>query len=103
MTKAYFYYRNGTIAAFKLYGHTDDCGNEDARIVCAAISSAAYMTANTITEIIGVKADIDLTDSFMRIDVAEPEKAKTVLEGFKLHIQGLAEQYPNFIQITTEV
>ncbi len=103
MTKAYFYQRKGVISAFKLYGHTDDEGNEEARIVCAAISSAAYMTANTITEILGLKADIDLTDSFMRIDVVEPEKAKVVLEGFKLHIQSLAEQYPNFIQITTEV
>lgn len=103
MTKAYFYYRNGTICAFKLCGHTDDEGDDEARIVCAAISSAAYMTANTITEIIGAEVDLDLTDSFMRIDIKQPELTKAILEGFKLHIEGLAEQYPNFIQISTEV
>ncbi len=103
MTKAYFYYRAGKISGFKLIGHTDDQGSEEAKLVCSAISSAAYMAANTITEIIGAEVDLDLTDSFMRIDVHKPELTDVILTGFKLHIKGLAEQYPKFIQIITEV
>ena len=103
MTKAYFYYRNGTVSGFKLCGHTDDEGDADARIVCAAISSAAYMAVNTVTDIIGVDADIEVNDCFMQIDVKDTERARAILDGFKLHMDGLAEQYPNFIQILTEV
>ena len=86
-------------------GHcTADSSDEQGRLVCAAVSSAAYMTANTITEIIGDKADIEVDDGKMVLLVKSPsEKTLAVLEGFKLHIQQLEEQYKDCIKVYLEV
>ena len=86
-------------------GHcTADSSDEQGRIVCAAVSSAAYMTANTITEIIGDKADIEVNDGKMVLKVKNPsDKTLAVLEGFKLHIQQLEEQYKDCIKVYLEV
>lgn len=86
-------------------GHcTADEGDEQGRLVCSAVSSAAYMTANTITEIIGDKADIEVNDGEMILKVKKPsEKTIAVLEGFKLHIQQLEEQYKDCIKVYLEV
>ena len=86
-------------------GHcTADSNDEQGRLVCAAVSSAAYMTANTITEIIGDKADIEVNDGEMVLSVKTPsDKTLAVLEGFKLHIQQLEEQYKGCIKVYLEV
>ena len=86
-------------------GHcTADESDEQGRLVCSAVSSAAYMTANTITEIIGDKADIEVNDGEMILKVKKPsEKTIAVLEGFKLHIQQLEEQYKDCIKVYLEV
>ncbi len=48
---------------FNLKGHsTADAEDEIGKLVCASISSAAYLTVNTITDVIGDKAEIDLGD-----------------------------------------
>lgn len=86
-------------------GHcTADENDEQGRLVCASVSSAAYMTANTITEIIGDKADIAVDDGEMVLNVKKPsDKTLAVLEGFKLHIQQLEEQYKDCIKVYLEV
>ncbi len=86
-------------------GHcTADSGDEQGRLVCASVSSAAYMTANTITEIIGDKADIEVTDGKMTLYVKKPsDKTIAILEGFKLHMQQLEEQYKDCIKVYLEV
>lgn len=86
-------------------GHcTADVNDEQGRLVCASVSSAAYMTANTITEIIGDKAEIEVSDGKMILKVKNPcDKTIAVLEGFKLHIQQLEEQYKDCIKVYLEV
>ena len=86
-------------------GHcTADENDEQGRLVCASVSSAAYMTANTITDVIGDKADIEVTDGKMVLMVKHPsEKTLTVLEGFKIHMQQLEEQYKDCIKVYLEV
>lgn len=86
-------------------GHcTADENDEEGRLVCASVSSAAYMTANTITEIIGDKADIEVNDGEMILNVKNPsDKTIAILEGFKLHIQQLEEQYKDCIKVYLEV
>ncbi len=86
-------------------GHcTADNNDEQGRLVCASVSSAAYMTANTITEIIGDKADIEVDEGKMTLGVKNPsDKTLTVLEGFRLHIQQLEEQYKDCIKVYLEV
>ena len=86
-------------------GHcTADENDEEGRLVCASVSSAAYMTANTITEIIGDNADIEVNDGEMILNVKNPsDKTIAILEGFKLHIQQLEEQYKDCIKVYLEV
>lgn len=53
------------------------------------------MTANTITEIIGAKADIKVSDGYMRFVLKdENENAEKIIEGLSLHIGELSKQYP---------
>ena len=101
MTSVKFLADEKGLYGFKISGHSSmNCDDEIGRIVCAAVSSAAYMSANTITEIIGDKADAKVSDAEMEVVVFNPsEKSKAVLEGLKLHLQELSNQYSNNIRI----
>ena len=97
--------RNGTLCGFDVNGHSGSaaCGQD---IVCAAVSSAVYMAANTLTEVCGCAADIHEKDGDLALRVIEPDvtKAQNVLQGLQIHLQGLTAQYPKFIKIqSTEV
>ena len=74
-------------------------------IICAAVSSACYMAANTVTEITGLDAKANATDGYMRLDVkSSKEKAQDTLNGLHLHLTELEKQYPGNINvIITEV
>lgn len=105
MTTAAFYYSGENILGFELYGHSSEHAEDvEGKIVCSAVSSAAYMTVNTATEIIGANADIEIDDAKMifrltsRIEAAQP-----LLEGFWLHISQLAKDYSNRITLLSEV
>ncbi|MBE6809578.1 MAG: ribosomal-processing cysteine protease Prp [Ruminococcaceae bacterium] len=105
MTSVKFLSKNESLYGFEIKGHSsNDCDDFEGKIVCSAVSSAAYMTANTITEIIGEKCDITVDDALMRIKVIAPsDKTIAVLEGLKLHLTELSKQYSKRIKITTEV
>ena len=97
--------RNGSLCGFDVQGHSGSAvAGRD--IVCAAVSSAVYMAANTLTEVCGCKADIQQADGLLRCTVgdADTNKAQEVLKGLHIHLQGLVAQYPKFITIQlTEV
>ena len=105
MTSVKFLSKGESLYGFEIKGHSSsDCDDVEGKIVCSAVSSAAYMTANTITEIIGDKCDIIVDDALMRIKVIAPtEKTIAVLEGLKLHLTELSKQYSKRIRIYTEV
>ena len=85
---------------FEISGHAG--GSTD--IVCAAVSSAVYMAANTVTEIIKVHADISEQDGYLKFFVGEEnDSAAAVLDGLKLHLTELSKQYPKKIKVITEV
>lgn len=90
-----------TLYGFEMNGHSSSSPeDEEGKLVCAAVSSAAYMTANTITEIVGDKAEIEINDAKMKLAVTAPSTATVqLLEGFRLHVQGLSDQYGNHIRI----
>ena len=78
--------------------------DENGRLVCAAVSSAVYMTVNTITDVVGDNADIIEKDGEMTVKlVSVSESSKTVLDGFKLHITQLSSQYKDCIKVISEV
>ena len=88
----------GQLIGFHLSGHAG-AGEYGQDIVCAAVSSAAFMTANTVTEIVGATADITVDDGLMEMTVTDRiEDCQNILSGFRLHIQALSEEYPSRIQ-----
>ncbi|HOA34299.1 MAG: ribosomal-processing cysteine protease Prp [Clostridiales bacterium] len=103
MIKAVFTLKEDYVTGFSIKGHAlyAEHGQD---IVCAAVSSAAYMAANTVTEVFGAEADIKVDEGFFELKLKNPEKEScNVLKGLMLHINGLKEQYPTYIETTTEV
>lgn len=91
---------SGEIVGFSMDGHAG-YGEEGTDIVCAAVSSAAYMTVNTITEVLLVDAKILVDDGslYVRVSKGDAVQCRNIFAGFKLHMVGLEEQYPENIQV----
>ena len=99
MIKVIFFIKGENISGFSLTGHADydDYGKDT---VCAAVASAALMTANTVTEIIKADADASAEDGSIKLKVKkDSDTVQTVLKGFKLHIKELAKEYPENIKV----
>lgn len=101
MTKVRFFADEKGLYGFEINGHSSkNCDDEIGKIICAAVSSAAYMAANTVTEIIGDKAAADVSDGAMRFEVTTPcDKTRAVLEGLRLHLGELSAEYGSNIVI----
>ena len=101
MTSVKFLANEKGLFGFEISGHSSvNCDDEIGKIVCSAVSSAAFMAANTVTEIIGDKADAVIDDALMKFEVINPsESSKTVLKGLKLHLEELSNDYSNNIKI----
>ena len=103
MIKVNFYHsEKGAPIGFMIKGHAG-YGTHGNDIVCSAVSSAAYMTANTIIEILGINPSASVQDGIMEIILPQEsaEKGKDILLGFELHLRELAKQYPKNVTITT--
>ena len=100
MTTVEFLADRQGLCGFAISGHSSkNSGDEEGKLVCAAVSSAAYMAANTITEIVRDKAQIQMDDALLKVEVISPsETTVKVLEGFRLHCKELSEQYHNHIR-----
>lgn len=91
----------GALQGFLMDGHAE-CGEAGQDIVCAAVSSAAYLVANTLTEICRVtplSLRVGEGEMFFRIEPKDEPLCRDLLQGLKLHLQGLEEQYPHAIQV----
>lgn len=99
MVSAIFTEREGMLTAFDVSGHAGFAGaGED--IVCAGVSSALQMTANGITEILGLDAAVRAEDNRISLKLKAPEKrADDFLRAFLLQLTLLSEAYPNTIKI----
>ena len=97
MIKVTFFRRGKEFTGFELSGHSG-YSQEGSDIVCSAVSSVAYMTANTVTEIIGIKADISLDDGYMKfIPEKSSDEIQVLFKGMALHLNALAEQYEEYM------
>ena len=97
MIKVTFFKKQGNFRGFEINGHSG-FAEEGADIVCSAVSSVAYMVANTLTEVSGVKADIVLDDGYMKFTSKDcTETVQTIYKGMTLHLNALAEQYDEYI------
>ena len=97
MIKATFYKRGKILCGFEISGHSG-YDEEGADIICASVSSVAYMAVNTITDVIGDKADISISDGYFRFTTdSSRNETKVVLEGLNLHVKALADDYCEYI------
>lgn len=94
-----FFAAQGALTGFSAHGHADAAPHgED--IVCAAVSSACLLTANTITEVLHLPAEAKMEDGFLQLQLCgDTAPAQVPLKGLKLHLSALAEQYPQSIQV----
>ncbi len=100
MTQARFQLHDGLIEGFTLAGHSG-AGEAGFDVVCAAISSAAYLTANTVTEICRCRAEVQERNGYLQVQVAPEDIARCqdILAGFRLHMEQLQQQYSEWIQV----
>ena len=101
MIYAEFFTRQEKLYGFKISGHAGyaDKGED---IVCASVSSAVQLVANTITEVLKIKATVKVLSDKIQLSIPhENDFAQIILEGLKLHITFLAEDFEGTIKITT--
>ncbi len=105
MIRTVFYQHNQQLCGCVVSGHAGyaDHGQD---VVCAGVSTAVQMTANMLTEVFKLPADISVEENRIGIRLEgtpSPEGVK-ILRGLELQIQLLKEDFPKFIQIKhTEV
>lgn len=97
----FFCEHDGELVGFEIRGHANNNVNGK-DIICAAVSSAAYMTANTITDVINISADAEVYGSgnmYLRMKKNDAISCRDIMLGFKLHMISLEEQYPKNIVV----
>ena len=97
MIRATFFKDKDFTSGFLIKGHSG-YAEQGSDVICASVSSAAYMAANTLTEIVGARTDITVDDGYLRLTLKEPDdKTELILKGLELHISTLAQDYDQYI------
>ena len=99
MIRVCFFKKGEMLTGFESKGHSDSAeyGKD---ILCAFVSSACYLTANTVTEVIKLDSDARAEEGYMRLCIKEnPEKAQDILNGLRLHLTELKKDYPEKIEV----
>lgn len=101
MVRATFF--EGSKKGFEIEGHANS-GAYGSDIVCAAVSSAALMAANTVTEILSIDADAQMSEGYLKFTFSSDDRAaKAIMDGLLLHLTELQKEYPKKIKVITEV
>ncbi len=107
MTEIRFFNEDKMITGYEISGHSSsNCDDLEGKIVCSAVSSAAYLTANTLSDVIfaDISAEVDDRQGYMKIDVkSKLSESQITLKGFLLHARELASQYRNYVKVYSEV
>ncbi len=105
MTEIKFYKQGGLITGFEITGHSTSSVNDfEGKLVCSAVSSAAYMAANTLLDVIKAEAVTDVNDGYMLVKLSSKlEESQITLNGFLIHSNELAKQYRNYLKVYSEV
>ncbi len=100
MTTAKFLFSGETVVSFELSGHSG-AGDAGTDIVCSAISSAVYMAANTIIEIMKLNPQTVVRDGYLKVqmNLDDARKSKVITDGLYLHLSELQGQYPNNLKL----
>lgn len=100
MTTAKFLFSDDIIVSFELSGHSG-AGEEGTDIVCSAVSSAVYMAANTIIEIMKLNPETVVRNGYLKLsmNLDDARKSKVITDGLYLHLSELQGQYPNNLKL----
>ena len=99
---SFFVLPNGGIRGFGITGHSGYAeAGED--IVCAAVSSAAYMAVNSITDVLFVLPEqirAEEGNMLFCLERKDIPVCRVILEGLKKHLLSLEEQYSDYIRVS---
>ncbi len=100
MTTAKFLFSDEVVVSFELSGHSGYAEEGD-DIVCSAVSSAVYMVANTIIEIMKLSPEAEVRDGYLKftMNIDDARKSKVITDGLYLHLSELQGQYPNNLKL----
>jgi len=99
MIKVEFFKAENLLTGFQAHGHSMSAPHgED--LICAFVSSACLMAANTVTEVIGIDAYAAADDGFLKLQInGSADSAQDILKGLKLHLSELQKDYPENINV----
>ena len=100
MIRAVFTVQDKLVTGFEISGHSG-FSEQGSDIICSAVSSAAYMAVNTLTDVQKLDCNVTVNDGFMdlKLSKAEAEAAQVVLNGLLLHLDALSKEYADFIDL----
>ncbi|MBQ8503137.1 MAG: ribosomal-processing cysteine protease Prp [Clostridia bacterium] len=97
MIKATFYKKGDILKGFEISGHSG-YGEEGNDIICASVSSAAYMAVNTVTDVIGEYGEAEVDEGYLRFTCeSEKPEVQAILKGLAFHVNALADDYSEYI------
>ena len=100
MIQADFFKTGELLSGFSLSGHAgyDDYGHD---IVCASVTSAVQMTANALTEVLKLKADVSVGENVIQVKLSkqDAQKGQSFLQALLHHLNILAEDYEGTIKV----
>lgn len=108
MTRIEFFSQDDRISGFCCQGHSG-YAEEGSDIVCAAVTTAVSFAANTITDVLGVRAKLKVKDDEAQITLTLPasyeqeEAVQAVLQGMMLTLMSWRDQYPENLEVVMEV
>ncbi len=106
MITCHFFLSDDTVVGFAVNGHDtpDDSG---VSLLCAAVSSAVYLTVNAVTDTAKVSPLVlEQADGLMTLRLRREDavQCRLLLEGLQLHLTALAADHPKIITVkNTEV
>ena len=101
MTKFILYSNKEHFIGYEVSGHsTTDANDTLGRQICSAVSSAVIMTANTLSDVLCTKAQVDVSDGYLKVTLENPdEKSDLIIKGLELHMNELAKEHKGKIKI----
>lgn len=98
MIRARFFRCNDRLCGFEISGHSG-YAEQGEDIVCAAVSCAVELTANAITVIEGLHADVKVSGDTVMLTVSQQdiERAEKFLKALKLQLENIRESYGDYI------
>ena len=100
MIKAVFFKENGRLSGFSLSGHAG-YGTSGNDVACAAVSSAAQLTVNTVVEFFGDDADVSVLDNTLELKIKNGcDYSYKLIDSFHTHLSFIEEEFPRSIKIT---